>query len=297
MGSILPALFIATNFFGVRIMIARTSRTSRRSSALMQSLEPRMLLSGTQSFNNGILTITFDDGNNAVDMGFRDAGGTNFGAVIDNGSIINYAQTGGSAQVITGIHVHMGNGNSAVFMVNNFSGATDKTFDIPTTIAGGSGGDFVQDQGSDALLFFGGSGNDTIQAGSGNDTIFSGSGADNISTGSGNSLIFGDGPHGGPSGDTIVVGDGNDTIFALGGNDSITCGDGTDVIYASSGDTIIGGAGRDKVYVLRGTPLTVSGPSVPVKAISNKASDAIFLKHRKRAIHDVVFEENLGPGF
>ena len=118
-----------------------------RSASVMQSLEQRVLLSATQSVSNGILTITLDNNSNAVNVGYTDSQGSNVEVVVNAGTPTLYAQTGGSAQPITGVHIHMGNGVSAAYLMDNITGPFDELYSLPTTIAGGNCGDVIDDQG------------------------------------------------------------------------------------------------------------------------------------------------------
>lgn len=138
---------------------------------------------------------------------------------------------------------------------------------------GGGGNDYIDAGGANDELF-GGTGNDTLIAGTGDDTTGGGEGNDLIYAGAGNDTVTGDEGNdtidagsgndtvdGGTGNDSIIGGDGNDslsgglgndTLFGGAGNDTLIGGTGSDVFYAGMGDSVIGGAGDNDQLVITG---------------------------------------------
>ncbi|MEL6997149.1 MAG: Hint domain-containing protein [Pseudomonadota bacterium] len=92
-------------------------------------------------------------------------------------------------------------------------------------------------------VFYGGTGNDSLDGRGGSDSLFGGDGSDNIEGGSGNDSI-----DGGDDADTIAGGIGDDSIDGGTGADSIDAGSGNDTVLGGTGaDVITGGAGNDSI--------------------------------------------------
>ena len=118
---------------------------------------------------------------------------------------------------------------------------------------GGDGGD-VMDGGDGADLLTGDSGNDTLYGGAGvpaNDTLLGGNGNDLLQGGGGNDVL-----DGGADNDTLYGELGNDTLNGSTGNDVLDGGDGNDSLTSGTGsDTLRGGRGAD--YFLTSTGFAV----------------------------------------
>ncbi|MDQ2066887.1 Hint domain-containing protein [Xinfangfangia sp. CPCC 101601] len=108
---------------------------------------------------------------------------------------------------------------------------------------GGGGNDYIDAKdGNDSL--YGGTGNDTLIAGAGDDTAEGGEGNDSIDGGAGNDWLAG-----GDGRDTIYGGAGNDILFGETGEDLLFGGEGHDQLFGGAGDdTLDGGAGNDLIY-------------------------------------------------
>lgn len=122
-------------------------------------------------------------------------------------------------------------------------------------------------------VFYGGGGNDYMDAGAGNDilfgdegndTVIGGAGADSLSGGEGNDALYGgtgnDSADGGTGNDLLDMGDGNDIASGGEGNDSLYGGAGTDSLYGGDGnDLISGGTGGDLLVGGSGSDTFVGG--------------------------------------
>jgi len=127
--------------------------------------------------------------------------------------------------------------------------------DIYTNVFYGGGGNDVMDAGG---------GDDILHGDEGNDTLFGGAGADVASGGVGDDLLYG-----GTGDDSLSGGDGNDLISGGAGNDVLTGGSGSDTFVGGIGDTIIGGAGDNDVLDLSeaGPYRIVKDPNDPTAGI------------------------------
>lgn len=114
----------------------------------------------------------------------------------------------------------------------------------------GSGFDDVLTGLSNANLFDGGAGHDSLIGQGGDDTLLGQQGHDTLLGGTGNDRLEGssgnDSGRGGDGDDSLFGGSGNDSLLADKGNDLIDGGDGNDTLAGSHGnDTLIGGKGND----------------------------------------------------
>lgn len=128
----------------------------------------------------------------------------------------------------------------------------------------GAGNDILNgDEGNDTVIAgagddvaSGGDGNDSVYGGTGNDSAYGGDGNDLVDAGDGNDLAEGgdgnDSVYGGAGNDSLYGGDGNDLISGGAGNDVLTGGAGSDTFIGGIGDTIVGGAGDNDVLDLTG---------------------------------------------
>lgn len=122
--------------------------------------------------------------------------------------------------------------------------------DVYTNVFFGGGGNDYMDAGAGNDILNGDEGNDTVIAGAGDDVASGGDGNDSVYGGTGNDSAYGgDGDDlvdAGDGNDLAEGGDGNDSIYGGAGNDSIYGGDGTDLISGGAGsDVLTGGAGSD----------------------------------------------------
>lgn len=116
---------------------------------------------------------------------------------------------------------------------------TDTVIDVENVV--GSSHDDTLTGDSGVNVIDGGAGDDSISGGGGSDTLLGGAGDDLVDGGSGDDALGGGSGH-----DTILGGSGGDTIDGGTGDDTIDGGTGDDLILGGSGnDTIEGGAGFD----------------------------------------------------
>jgi uncharacterized protein YkwD len=102
-------------------------------------------------------------------------------------------------------------------------------------------GDDAATDDSSSRIYFGNTGNDTIDGADGNDTIAAGQGNDSVIGGNGDDVLAGN-----LGSDTISGGLGNDVVFGGQGNDAIDGGSGSDLLSGDLGDdTLTGGSGFD----------------------------------------------------
>lgn len=128
----------------------------------------------------------------------------------------------------------------------------------------GAGNDILYgDEGNDTIL--GGAGADSLSGGEGNDSLYGGTGNDSVDGGTGNDLLdMGDGNdianggegndslYGGAGSDSLYGGDGNDLISGGAGGDLMVGGTGSDTFVGGIGDTVVGGLGDNDVLDLTG---------------------------------------------
>ena len=135
-------------------------------------------------------------------------------------------------------------------------------------VAGGSGDDSINWSGSSGEGWFSGADAVLIFGGGGNDTIYGSAGPDDIQGGDGNDTIYGSGGTNSLSG-----GAGDDTIYVEGLGNTVNGGDGNDTIHvkvAASANNIVGGSqsgGVDTLtYSTLGTAITanMTGSSLTV---------------------------------
>ena len=118
-------------------------------------------------------------------------------------------------------------------------------------------GDGTIIQNIEKIVFFGGTGSDTITGGELRDVIKSGSGNDQLNGGSGNDTLDGgagnDELNGGAGNDILDGGEGNDRLDGEVGTDVVRGGAGNDEIWSSdldASDRLNGGIGTDKLIAL-----------------------------------------------
>lgn len=152
-----------------------------------------------------------------------------------------------SDYVCTGVTSVTGNGgplsDSLSAQGDNFDFPGDVAIiDIPTTLNGGAGNDFLG-AGTSGAILDGGPGNDTLNGGPGNDTLTGDAGDDSLSAGvSGN--------------DTLSGGDGNDSLFPSNGTDAVSGGTGVDQVTYNDNMFVPGTGGAPDSIIA--TPVNVS---------------------------------------
>jgi Ca2+-binding RTX toxin-like protein len=116
--------------------------------------------------------------------------------------------------------------------------------------SGTSGNDLYKHNGSDSLIYYAQSGDDTIHGNTADDSLYGDFGNDKLVGYLGNDWI-----EGGHGNDTLDGGDGIDNLYGDWGNDQLYGGNGKDNLYGGVGndylsggaddDYMIGGAGKD----------------------------------------------------
>ncbi|HIK32291.1 MAG TPA: hypothetical protein IGS17_00910 [Oscillatoriales cyanobacterium M59_W2019_021] len=124
----------------------------------------------------------------------------------------------------------------------------DSSIGIDAIVLLGGDDSAVDDAGS--RIYFGNSGNDTIQGNGGNDTLAAGRDLDSISGGEGDDALFGnlgdDIVQGGNGNDLLFGGQENDRLYGDAGDDWVSGDRGNDLIAGNVGiDTLTGGEGND----------------------------------------------------
>lgn len=162
--------------------------------------------------------------------------------------------TGGHAtgDVLAGVDGVFGSAFDDTLLGFDFAGLVGDVF---TNVFFGGGGNDSIDAGGANDEVFGGTGNDTLIAGTGDDTAGGGDGNDLIFGGAGNDTVTGDAGN-----DSIDAGDGNDTTDGGTGDDSILGGAGTDLLYGGDGtDSLYGSSGNDQIFGGDGNDLISGG--------------------------------------
>ena len=159
-----------------------------------------MSIDANFSANTGVLTVSGDNGSNAITTD-RDVAG-------------NIFVNGGSTSI-----------------VGDQPTVTNTTQIVES---GGDGNDTISLDNArlPSAQLSGGNGNDVLTGGAGNDELFGGNGNDTLNGGDGNDTLFG-----GNGNDTVVGGKGADTAFLGNGNDTFIWnpGDGDDVVNGQNG--------------------------------------------------------------
>ncbi len=203
----------------------RRSRGQQRiQAAEIELLEDRQLL--TAALANGVLTIT---GTENADRFRVKLGGTNL-SVKEGSTVTNFTAAQVTSIVINGL-----GGDDRIIL--------SKEIEIPATIDGGTGDDFI----------VGGARNDTLSGGIGDDRIDGRDGADTINGGDDDDWLNGqDGEdiiNGGLGNDRIRGGEGDDDLRGNEGDDRIKGERGNDDIDGGAdNDLIDGGLGDDEIH-------------------------------------------------
>ncbi|MEI9803242.1 MAG: calcium-binding protein [Pseudolabrys sp.] len=138
------------------------------------------------------------------------------------------------------------------------SDITLRNLDVPITITGGDGNNFIDaGQSNDGVFTFGNGNNviigtnaaDTITVGDGNNTIIDGDGGNIIIAGNGNNYVAS-----GAGADTITVGTGNNVVVGGKGNNTIQVGSGNNIVVGGQATSVM------TTFVHSGTTYTVYGP-------------------------------------
>lgn len=208
------------------------------------------LLDGTAVKNFG--TLDFAAGQLTHTLSFE-IQGNNWQQVLEHFHILLSNPSAGS-EVIAG----QGDGVASILPQTPLNG-----IGYAGTITGSGGSDtLTQPQQLNGYQYYGGPGNDSIDAygyynvvyaGQGNNTIYGGDGTGLVHTGDGNNIVH---MHG--YWDTVVAGTGTDSIYGTEGNASIDAGDGNDTIVAygnsnfinheAGNDSIAGGDHNNTIY-------------------------------------------------
>ncbi|MGE3313912.1 MAG: calcium-binding protein [Planctomycetaceae bacterium] len=235
----------------------RRSRNQQSTcSAEVELLEDRQLLTATLA--NGVLTITGTENADRIRVKLDGANLT-----VKEGSTVN---TFTAAQVTSIVANGLG-GDDRIIL--------SKDIQIPATIDGGTGNDFIVggarndtltggigidridgrdgadtiNGGDDDDWLNGQDGDDIINGGLGNDRIRGGEGDDTLKGDAGDDRIRGDRGDddidGGADNDLIDGGLGDDDIHGDGGNDKINTGGGEDEAFGDEGDDLIRGDGEE----------------------------------------------------
>ncbi|MEM9452759.1 MAG: calcium-binding protein [Myxococcota bacterium] len=115
--------------------------------------------------------------------------------------------------------------------------------DIPSTVYGGEGNDFLYGGNVDDIIY-GNKGADYIECGAGDDVVYGGNGSDEIYGGDDNDELWGE-----EDADAIYGGAGSDTLRGGKGDDTLVGQDDVDYIYGGNGnDDMLGCGGNDHVY-------------------------------------------------
>lgn len=167
---------------GTKIRRARNERPRGQMAAMIEPLDPRVMLSVTALFSGGTLRITGDDQNNVITLS-RNAGGAVF---VNGGAIAIQGNPGANVTNINSVLIEGAGGNDVVTL-DETNGALPAAGifggDGNDSLTGGSGDDFVD----------GGAGSDTISMGGGDDTFQwnPGDGSDKVDGGSGrDTMVF-----------------------------------------------------------------------------------------------------------
>jgi len=207
-----------------------------------------------------------------------------------------------SCSNVEALRISVGGGSDEVHNFN--SGVGDAPVDVPMTVDGGDGNDFING-GSRSDDLHGGPGNDNLTAYAGNDTLDGGFGSDYLEGGEDGDVVTYETrtepiavdftvpgllpqPHGsyndGPPGsrdhirtvETVIGGSGDDSMKA--GAEAITFrgGPGGDTLTGgTSADTLIGGVGADAIDGLGGPDTILAGSGSDTVEARDGAPDIV----------------------
>ncbi len=193
-------------------------------------------------------------------MDFLDYSGSNAAVSIN---LATNTASGGHAtgDVLSGVDGIFGSAfDDTLIGFDNFG----LTGDVYTNIFFGGGGNDYMDAGAGNDVLSGDEGNDTVIAGAGDDTASGGVGNDAVYGGTGNDIAIGgegnDSVYGGTGNDSLTGDAGDDLLDGDLGNDTLQGGEGNDALYGGAGnDTLEGGAGNDLISGGAGSDLLVGG--------------------------------------
>lgn len=212
-----------------------------------ETVEPRLCLSATLDAATGVLTVTGTAENDRIVVR---KGANNTIAVIESVVSARPAQRGDRPLTpteitrttfprgdVTAVVVNAGDGDDHVTLgwkvLVRRRGIRLHALEIPATLNGGAGNDFLRSgHGPDSLN--GGGGNDFLTALGGNDTLNGDAGNDHLDAGRGADLLSG-----GAGNDRLVALDatGTDTLDG-GDNDPVTTTNPGDVAILDAGDVV-----------------------------------------------------------
>ncbi|CAN5392060.1 hypothetical protein BH09PLA1_BH09PLA1_03980 [soil metagenome] len=219
---------------------------------VIDSLEPRRLLSSSFDSGTGVLTVTGSSDADTIDVSL---GGANIVVTISpenaNDSFV--------AADVTSIVVNCGDDNDVVNV--------DEAITVPAIIGGENGDDTLRGGGGNDQLF-GGDGNDFLDGRAGGDIMDGGNDKDTVDYRSRTAdltIIIDGNPNDGESGEGDDVADTVEYVLGGSGNDLITDagGVGLDIdraFYGGDGnDTLIGDVGKDRLNGGRGDDYLYGG--------------------------------------
>jgi Ca2+-binding RTX toxin-like protein len=213
----------------------------------------RSTISGTDGLGND--TLLGGDGNDELYEAGPGSDSIDGGTGNDFLSIFNSAETANITVTYTTatnglISGGVKNGTTLknVERILFYSGSGNDTVNFSAAaggsqVNGGAGNDIIT-TGSGNDFLYGEAGNDTLTAGTGNDSLYGQEGSDSITASTGNDDL-----EGGDSSDTLTGGSGNDNLYGQDGNDLLNGGTEADNLYGGSdNDRIDGGTGNDRLY-------------------------------------------------
>jgi Ca2+-binding RTX toxin-like protein len=162
----------------------------------------------------------------------------------------------------------------------------DRSVTTEVRLRGGDGDDRIFSAGSGMNVFFGGAGNDRLEATTGEAHLYGDDGNDTLKLGSGR----GSSAHGSAGNDTLYAGtaaavlsggDGNDTLFAGYDADSLYGGNGDDLFDLSAGQaTVLPGVGNNRVIwsITDGNALLDAAGNTEIEVIGTTSADDITVQ-------------------
>jgi Ca2+-binding RTX toxin-like protein len=194
----------------------------RRRPALLESLEPRTLLSAVVSAK-GTLVATGTSGNDTIVVS-RDRRRPGKILVSINGTGVKFVGDG-----VKRIEMYGQGGTDALTLDDSLGIISNRG----ASLYGGDGNDTLAG-GLAAATFDGGNGDDVIRGSSKPDAISAGAGNDTVYGGKGDDQIDGDG--------------GSDALFGSAGNDRVYGDAGDDTLMGEAGNDTLGGDGEDRLW-------------------------------------------------
>lgn len=183
-----------------------------------ETLEQRLVLTGSASVLNGELIVIGDSSDNTIFIAELED------SYLVDADFLKNPRTFRKSRVLT-VRATGGDGNDTLVAT---------AMQSPVTLQGNGGDDRI----------FGGQSEDLIEGGAGNDLIYGNGGSDIILGGAGVDRVFA-----GTGDDVVNAGAGNDVIQGNDGDDTLNGELGDDQLLGSQGnDTLNGGAGMDMLF-------------------------------------------------